>query len=170
MAKVNQGLVNVIGNNIKRFREENSISRNDLAKAINVTVQAISQYENCKRLPSDTLLTKIATALGVDTSDLLGISNETTQAVGNFIINNKNKITNTIENFKTLDDMYKEYVSNQDSWLHNNNILLMFLLENIGISKDFNIELNAITNLSESIELKSYLKYLLSEYYPKEGE
>lgn len=70
MAKLNQGIVNIIGNNIKRIREEKKISRNELAEKIHITVQAISQYENCKRLPNDDILNKIAAALDISINEL----------------------------------------------------------------------------------------------------
>ena len=89
MEKVNQTLINIVGNNIKKFREEKNITRNELSSKLHITVQAISQYENCKRLPSSKLQDEIAVALGVSTDELLtGITEY-----------DKNKISDNAHNF-----------------------------------------------------------------------
>ena len=73
MGKVNQELINVIGKNIKQIRESRNISRKDLIPHLGVSIQALSQYENCKRLPNDEMLNRLAKALDVSVEELLGI-------------------------------------------------------------------------------------------------
>lgn len=67
--KANQQLINIVGKNIKILREKKGLTRNDLVESLGITTQAISQYENCKRLPNDKILSKIADILNVSLSD-----------------------------------------------------------------------------------------------------
>ncbi len=61
---------NIIGNNIKRFRERLDLSQEMLANYLGLTHAAISQYENGHRVvPSDVIL-KIAGLFGIDGYDL----------------------------------------------------------------------------------------------------
>lgn len=66
-------MVSVIGENIKRIRNERNMSAYELAKRAKVGGATISQIESGKRatLMGDTL-EKVANALGVATGELLG--------------------------------------------------------------------------------------------------
>lgn len=60
-----------IGKNIKRIRENAGMSQYDLAKKLNVSQAAVSQFENGKNPPKIDTLLKIASALHVDINNLL---------------------------------------------------------------------------------------------------
>lgn len=159
-----------IGRNIKELRQRNNIKQAELAKNIDVPQSTLSKYENGKlRIDTDTL-TKIAKSLNVNVNDLLGISNETTTKIGNFIINNKDAILTSLNFLEHSADVFEEYTSNKDSVLRNNCIVLMILLENLALTKDFNIELGILMKIVEGDELKQFLQYLIFQYSSKEGE
>ena len=60
-----------IGNNIKKFREMNHMTQDDLANRLFVTRQTISNYENERSRPDLDMLVKIADALNVDIKDII---------------------------------------------------------------------------------------------------
>ena len=60
-----------IGKKIKSIRESQGISREQLAKKLNVTKYAIINYEQGQRGSSIKILNKIAAALGVSINELL---------------------------------------------------------------------------------------------------
>ncbi len=64
--------MNLIGQQIKRRREELGYSQTDLARIIGKSPAAISQFESGHRFPSTQVLTKLADALRVTTEYLLG--------------------------------------------------------------------------------------------------
>lgn len=61
-----------LGTNMVRLRKENRMTTVELASRIGVKPQYISQIENGKRSPSLRILQKIASVLGITTSELLG--------------------------------------------------------------------------------------------------
>ncbi|BCJ92825.1 hypothetical protein acsn021_03940 [Anaerocolumna cellulosilytica] len=63
-----------VGTNIKKFRKQKGLTQAELGKRLDVTQQMIGQFENDKNSPQMDTLKKIATALEIDISDLLGIS------------------------------------------------------------------------------------------------
>ncbi|WP_303189103.1 helix-turn-helix domain-containing protein [uncultured Clostridium sp.] len=74
-----------IGNKIKSIRQSQGLSREQLAEKLNVTKYAIINYEQGQRGASIKILNKIAEALGVPLSEILG-TNATTNDIGNKII------------------------------------------------------------------------------------
>lgn len=66
----------MISKNIKYYRLMKSMSKKDLANAINVTPMAISNYESGKRTPNMEILKKIASVLNVRIADFLIVRNE----------------------------------------------------------------------------------------------
>ena len=64
-----------IHENIKRIRKVKNISQKELANRLNISPQNLAQYENGKRKPKIETLNRIATALGVNVTDLMDISN-----------------------------------------------------------------------------------------------
>ena len=66
----------MISKNIKYYRLMKSMSKKDLANAINVTPMAISNYESGKRTPDMEILKKIASVLNVRIADFLIVRNE----------------------------------------------------------------------------------------------
>lgn len=66
----------MIGNKIKKLREELGINQEDLAKRINVSASSVAMYETNKRQPNYETLTKLADLFNVSTDYLLGITTE----------------------------------------------------------------------------------------------
>lgn len=60
-----------IGKNIKKMRNEKNLTQEELAQKINVTHQAVSNWENAKTQPDLETLTAIASALEIDFEMLL---------------------------------------------------------------------------------------------------
>ena len=52
------------------LRKENDESREDVAKAIGVSISAISMYENGERIPRDYIKIKLAEHYGVSVQDI----------------------------------------------------------------------------------------------------
>ena len=67
--------MNLIGNRIKNIRISKKISQKKLAETIGCATVSIQKYESNERTPSLEVLNKIAVALGVLVSDLVGESN-----------------------------------------------------------------------------------------------
>lgn len=61
-----------IGEKLLDLRKINMISRNELAKRINVTERAIQYYENGERMPKANVLVAIADYFNVSVDWLLG--------------------------------------------------------------------------------------------------
>jgi transcriptional regulator with XRE-family HTH domain len=59
-----------VGENIKRFREEKGMTQAELANAVPVTYQFISQIEKGIRKPNSEVLKAISDALCVSVGDL----------------------------------------------------------------------------------------------------
>ena len=64
-----------IAQSIKKSREEQGLTQKALADKMGVTPVLISQYENGKRNPKIETLRKIADALGMSVTDLVGSDN-----------------------------------------------------------------------------------------------
>lgn len=63
----------MLGNQIKKLREARNLSQVQLAEALHVSKQSISNWENGNILPSIEMLVKIAACFQVSTDYLLGI-------------------------------------------------------------------------------------------------
>ena len=62
------------GNRLKSLREKNNISREELAKLLDLSYWAISKYENNERIPDHETINKIADYFIVTIDYLLGRS------------------------------------------------------------------------------------------------
>ena len=67
--------MNILGNRIKKERENLNLSRNDLAKKIGVSYSAIAMYEQGNREPSNEILLKMCKVFNCTTDYLMGKSN-----------------------------------------------------------------------------------------------
>lgn len=63
--------MNNIGKNIKMFRSENGITQDQLAEKLNVTRQAVSNWETGKTQPDVDTLADLAECLGVTVEELI---------------------------------------------------------------------------------------------------
>ncbi len=61
---------NVIGTNIKRFRERLGLTQEALASYLGITHAAVSQYESNHRQPTSDMILRIANLFGIDGYDL----------------------------------------------------------------------------------------------------
>lgn len=66
----------MLSDNIKKLRQARNISQVDLAKALFVSKQSVSNWENDNIMPSVEMLIKIAKYFSVSTDYLLGIGNK----------------------------------------------------------------------------------------------
>lgn len=76
------------GNNLKKIRQENDMTQEELAKKINTSRSNIANYENDKNMPSIEVLNKLSEILNCSTDYLLGKS-DTRNTTSN--IDNSNK-------------------------------------------------------------------------------
>lgn len=60
------------GKRVKQLREERGLSRNELAKSLNITYAALSKYETDDRFPSEDILSRIADYFEVSVDELIG--------------------------------------------------------------------------------------------------
>ena len=75
-----KGFLQMIGERLKKLRQEHKLLQKELAKELNLTQQTISSYESNKREPDSETLQKIAQYFNVSVDYLLGISKERTPA------------------------------------------------------------------------------------------
>jgi len=66
----------MLNSRIRELRTANNLSQVDLAKALGVTKQSVSNWENDNIQPSIEMLIKIAKFFHVQTDYLLGLENE----------------------------------------------------------------------------------------------
>ncbi|MGB9780652.1 helix-turn-helix domain-containing protein [Caldanaerobacter sp.] len=92
-------------NRIKDLRAEKGISQNELAKALGLTQQAISAYENGLREPDLETLQKIADFFNVSIDYLLGRSD---------IRNPTDEITEAVEDDPELLEFWNELKQRED--------------------------------------------------------
>ncbi len=62
---------NVIGKKICKCREERSMTREELARELGITVQTISRWENGRRIPDIITFLKLAKILAVEPGELM---------------------------------------------------------------------------------------------------
>ncbi|MEA4832020.1 MAG: helix-turn-helix transcriptional regulator [Oscillospiraceae bacterium] len=81
-----------IGRIIKKFREDNNMTQDQLAEKMNVTRQAVSNWENSKTQPDIDTLFKLSQIFNVSVEEIIygekrnmvtNITNVTNQTVGN---------------------------------------------------------------------------------------
>lgn len=72
---------NTIGKRIAALRREKGLKQDDIAKALDVSSQAVSKWENDQSCPDISLLPQLARLLGVTVDVLLSGEEEKTQTV-----------------------------------------------------------------------------------------
>lgn len=73
----------MIGNKLKNLREENNLSKYRLAQMVEVSQQAIADWENNKSEPKAIYLAKLADIFNVSTDFLLGREDEFGNKINN---------------------------------------------------------------------------------------
>jgi transcriptional regulator with XRE-family HTH domain len=71
--------MNVIGTNIRLYREKNSLTQKAVADYLDISRELISYYETGERNPQIEVLTKLSDLFGIELEDLLEESEEITQ-------------------------------------------------------------------------------------------
>jgi len=66
-----KGEAEKLGQNLKRIRTEKDISQGDIANSLGVSRGFVSNLENGKTNPTLSTITRIASAVGVSTEELL---------------------------------------------------------------------------------------------------
>lgn len=66
----------MIGNKIRELRTQRRMSQTDLGKALNVSQQTVTKWENSRAEPSSTAITNISNYFNVSADWLLGRSKE----------------------------------------------------------------------------------------------
>lgn len=64
----------MLGDFMKKYRIENSMTQRELAKKLAISQNAVSQYESGKRHPSVKRLSRIASAMNCSVSDIVSES------------------------------------------------------------------------------------------------
>ncbi len=81
----------MVGKNIKNFRTAKQMTQDELAQQLNVTRQAVSNWENGKTQPDIETLHKIAEILDVTIEELIYGAKQTTTIVKNTTVQNATK-------------------------------------------------------------------------------
>ena len=74
-----------IGHNLKKIRKSKRLTQEKLSEITQISMASIQRYESGKRQPNIQTINKIAEALGVPVSEILG-SNATTNNIGTKIV------------------------------------------------------------------------------------
>lgn len=61
-----------VGKNIAKFRKEQNLTQEELAKLINVSSKTISSYENNRNLPNIEILISLSEVFGISVDNLIG--------------------------------------------------------------------------------------------------
>lgn len=61
-----------LGNNLRRYRKEAKLSQSEVGKKLNLTSQAVANYENGKRDVSSSMLLKFAELYNIPVARILG--------------------------------------------------------------------------------------------------
>ncbi|MBV4440240.1 helix-turn-helix domain-containing protein [Clostridium tyrobutyricum] len=93
------------GDILKQLREENGLSREDLANALSITYSALSKYETNVRFPDKETLKNIATYFKVSLDYLLGRTNIRTSA---------DKISESVNNDPELSEFWDTLKDRED--------------------------------------------------------
>lgn len=67
-------MTDMVGSNISRYRKEQNLTQEDLAKQLKITYQAVSKWENGLTKPDISLLPALASILKVSIDSLMGYS------------------------------------------------------------------------------------------------
>ncbi len=127
----------ILASNLQYYLELNNLTQHDFAKKTNLTQALVSNYVNAKRKPRMATIEKIAEALGIEVSDLIG----------------KAKCDITIEEMdsaqKKLKLAIKEYL--KEIGINKTNIVSTYLCESV--IQQSNIIKNGIVSIKiESME------------------
>lgn len=99
---------NIFGKRLKQLREDADISIFRLAKELNISASAVSQYESGKRTPSDEIKILIAKFFNVSIDYLLGLSPFPNNSHEKLLLSQMSDLTSEdIEQIKNFIDFIK---------------------------------------------------------------
>ena len=104
--------MNILGDRIKKERENLKLTREDLAKRIGVSYSAVSMYEQGKREPNYNLIIKICKIFNCDADYLIGLTS-IKKNKRNIITQNKNRMQQILELANGLTVKESNYLINQ---------------------------------------------------------
>lgn len=114
--------MNVLGNRIKKERENLGLSREDLAKKLGVSYSAIAMYEQGNREPNNELILEMCKIFDCTADYLIGNSQYKNEF--DYISKNTDLVNNSYEYYNELADNYPnfnlEYVLSYMLQLHHN--------------------------------------------------
>lgn len=162
---------------IRKYRKDNNMTQKELAEKSNISLRALSNYENGSRIPPLEILIKIANIIdipldgltdNVDIDDLQDLKNilgyKKTTNFNDFLLSIKllTKI-NEIQSTGSYTDMDIEIILNEFSLLSKSKVTPIDMLKAYISSKDYDISkfnddtLNYIdTRFSEILEVEIY--------------
>ena len=83
-----------IGDRIKQLRKEKGITQEKLAEYLNITYQSVSKWENNTALPDISLVVPISNFFGISTDELLGMQNEKSKVIAEYLDKSAKLLTN----------------------------------------------------------------------------
>lgn len=102
--------MNTIGNNIKQYREFNSLTQKELSDYLKCPREMISYYENDTRVPSLDVLNKISNLFGIELCDLIEESSEIHKENLVLAFRKDSKIAENYETIASFKKIIKNYM------------------------------------------------------------
>lgn len=134
---------NYIGETLRKFRIEKKLTLNDIASKLNISVQALSQYELGKReIDYDTVI-KITDILGIPSNEFFTIT--TKKMIDNF---NKDKDTNEID--QVIINLNKKLSTTSYYFVEDNEEQGLYYIRN-----NQDLKLNIKVHYSDLVELNN---------------
>ena len=93
----------MIGNRIRKLREQQEINQQDLAKYLKVAKSTLSQYETGARIPNDDIKKTLASFFNVSIDYLLGLT-DIPDTIDNYIAKQKKTGTQPVDNQYSADE------------------------------------------------------------------
>lgn len=103
---------NLIGDNIKKYRKIKKLSRNNLAKKIDISSSTLAGYENGYRLPNIEILMQISNELDISIDSLCNNKTNLKEIDQlNKIINQKDEIIDQLNKIIKLKDQTIDFLN-----------------------------------------------------------
>ncbi|TAF73190.1 MAG: XRE family transcriptional regulator [Bacteroidetes bacterium] len=100
----------ILGNNIKLFRERLGLSQENMAQYLGVKREMVSYYENGVRTPNVDILKKLADLFGVEEIELLEEASDTKTANMAFAFRAEGLNNTDLENIAKFKKIVKNYL------------------------------------------------------------
>ena len=158
--------MSILGDRIKKERENLNLSREDLAKKIGVSYSAIAMYEQGNREPNTSLLIKLCETFNCSMDYLMGLTSHK---------NPKEELEKKLYDFDLTEDEYYDAIN---CFMNNDIQALSFVLlfSTEQNSKEYNVLLTILAYVSDYIadiklpNNKSSLEPLVRDKFQKEIE